>query len=270
MRTAKDIEPTQPLAVVTGASSGIGLELAKQFAQHGYDLLIASEDDEIAAAASTLRSLGAQVNSVRSDLGTYEGVEHLYGRIKALGRPVDAIAINAGVAVGGRFLESDLQREIDLITLNVTSVVHLAKRVLTDMTARNEGHVLFTTAIAADAPGPLEAVYVASKAFVFSFAEAVRDELKETNITVTALPPGATEANFFHRTEVEDASVATEDRPDPAEVARKGFEALMAGKDHTMVAAVKEKFQVIAGQVMPETFRLRQQSRPTGPGPANP
>jgi short-subunit dehydrogenase len=256
--------------VVTGASSGIGLELAKQFAQHGYDLLIASEDDDIAGAASTLRSFGAQVNSVRSDLGTYEGVEHFYGRIKALGRPVDAIAINVGESVGGRFLETDLQHEIDLITLNVTSVVHLAKRVLTDMAARNEGHVLFATSVTAEAPAPVQAVYAASKAFVLSFAAAVGEELKDTSITVAALQPGATETDFLRHADVEDALVSADDRPDPAEVARKGFEALMAARDHTVVAVMKEKFQVIAGQVMPETFKLRQHGRPAEPGSANP
>jgi uncharacterized protein len=265
-----DSNTGHPLAVVTGASSGIGLELAKQFAQHGYDLLVAAEDDGISNAASTLRGLGAQVNSVKVDLSTYEGVEDLYQRMKALGRPVDAIAINAGVGVGGAFVDNDLQREINLIQLNVTSVVHLTKRVLADMTARNEGRILFTASIAAESPGPFEAVYAASKAFVLSFAEAIRNELKDTNITITALQPGATDTNFFARAGMEDTKVATGKKSDPADVARQGFEALMEGKDHTVAALAKEKLQVAMGHVMPDKFNAEQHSKLAEPGSAEP
>ena len=195
-------------AVVTGASSGIGLELAKQFAQHGFDLLIAAEDDGIESAAEELRSLGAQVDSVRVDLATYDGVEQLYARLSGSGRPLDAIAINAGVGVGGAFADNDLSDELNLIALNVTSVVHLAKRVVRDMIARNEGRILFTASIVAESPAPFEAVYAASKAFVLSFAEGLRNELKDTGITITALQPGATDTNFFHRAGMDDTKVA--------------------------------------------------------------
>ncbi|HEV7990337.1 MAG TPA: SDR family NAD(P)-dependent oxidoreductase, partial [Gemmatimonadaceae bacterium] len=186
-----------PFAVVTGASSGIGLELAKQFAEHGFDLLVTAEDEGIEQAAESLRTMGAVADAVRADLATHEGVESLYERIVASGRPIDAIAINAGVGVGGPFVENDLDAELNLIALNVASVVHLTKRVLEDMVARNEGRILFTSSIAAEGPAPYEAVYGASKAFVQSFSEALRDELRNTNITVTALQPGATETNFF-------------------------------------------------------------------------
>ena len=154
-----------------------------------------------------LRALGARVSAVRADLATYDGVETLWNAIKAEGRPLDAIAINAGVGVGGAFAENELQRELDLINLNVVSVVHLAKRVVQDMMERNEGRILFTASIAAEVPGPFEAVYAASKAFVLSFAEALRNELKDTHITVTALQPGATETNFFHRAGMDDTKV---------------------------------------------------------------
>src|SRR3954471_15035540 len=218
-----------PFAVITGASRGSGYELARQFAEHGFDLLVTSETERIDEAAQRLRSLGAQVESVRADLATYEGVESLYERIRAAGRPIDAIAINAGVGVGGPFVENDLDAELNLINLNVVSVVHLAKHVVQDMVARNEGRILFTSSIAAEGPAPYEAIYGASKAFVQSFAEALRDELRDTNITVTALQPGATETNFFHRAQMDHTKVANMKHSDPADVARQGFEALMAG-----------------------------------------
>jgi uncharacterized protein len=234
-------ETETPFAVVTGASSGIGFELAREFAEHGFDLLIAAEDDGIEDAAGRLRSMGAKVETVSADLAEYDGVETLYERIRASGRPIDAIAINAGVGLGGPFAQNDLDDELNLIALNVVSVVHLAKRIVQDMVARNEGRILFTSSIAAEAPAPYEAVYGASKAFVQSFAEALRDELRNTNITITALQPGATETNFFHRAGMDDTKVGTMEKSDPADVARQGFEALMAGKDHVVAAMAMEQ-----------------------------
>jgi short-subunit dehydrogenase len=263
-------ESATQLAVITGASSGIGLELAKQFAQHGYDLLITAETEQIEDAARELRAIGASVSTVQADLATYDGVERLYARIQAEGRPVDAICINAGVGVGGPFVENRLEDELRLIALNVTSVVHLSKRVLRDMSARNEGRVLYTASIAAEMPGPFEAVYAASKAFVLSFAEAVRNELKDTNIVVTALQPGATETNFFHRAGMDDTKVGAGKKSDPADVARDGFEALMKGKDHVVAAMTKEKIQVAVGQVIPEKVKAEQHRKLSEPGSANP
>ena len=257
-------------AVVTGASSGIGFELARQFAEHGYDLLVTAEDDGIAAAAERLQSLGAKVEHVQTDLATPDGVETLYQRIKASGRPVDAIALNAGVGVGGPFVENALEDELNLIALNVTSVVHLSKLVIQDMVARNEGRILYTASIAAEAPAPYEAVYGASKAFVLSFATALRDELRNTKITITSLQPGATETNFFHRADMDDTKVGTMKKSDPADVAREGFEALMAGKDHVVAAMAMEKAQVVLGQVMPETTKAAQHRKLAEPGSANP
>ena len=258
-----------PFAVVTGASSGIGYELARQFAEHGFDLLVTAESDGIEEAAGNLRSLGVKVESVRADLAEFDGVESLYERIRAAGRPVDAIAINAGVGVGGPFVENDLDDELNLIALNVTSVVHLAKRVVRDMVARDEGRVLFTSSIAAEGPAPFEAVYAASKAFVQSFAEALRNELKDTNVVVTALQPGATETNFFHRAGMEDTKVGAGRKSDAADVARQGFEALMAGKDHVVAAMAKEEAMVALGKVMPETMKAEQHRKLAEPGSAN-
>ena len=264
-----DQTSTRPLAVVTGASSGIGYELAKQFAQNGFDLLIAAEDQGLADAAQTLQGMGAAVESVTVDLAEYDGVETLYEKIQSSGRPVEAVAINAGVGVGGDFARStDLRAELKLIDLNVKSSVHLAKRIVKDMIARGQGRILFTSSIAATMPAPFLAVYGASKAFVQSFSEALRNELKDTGITVTALMPGPTETNFFHRAGMEDTKVGASKKDDAAEVARQGFEALMAGKDHIVAGSFKNKVQATAAHVLPDTVTAEQHRKQTEPGSA--
>ena len=224
------MEATRPLAVVTGASSGIGLELAKQFAQNGFDLLLCAEDEDLADAAREVEALGADADTFRTDLATYDGVEALAGYIRDGGQPVDALALNAGVGLGGAFLDTDLDDELRLIGLNVASTVHLAKRVLPGMVARGQGRVLVTASIAAQMPGAFAAVYNASKAFDLHFAEAIRNELKDTGVTVTALMPGATDTDFFRRADMEDTKVGAGKKADPETVARQGFEALMAGR----------------------------------------
>lgn len=257
-----------PLAVVTGASSGIGLELAKQFAIHGYDLVIVAEDEGIHRAAEELRDLGVSVAQYQIDLASYDGVETFYARFREEQRPVDAIALNAGIGVSGDFAQdTDLLDELKLIELNVTSVVHLAKRLIQDMLPRHQGRVLFTSSIAATMPGPFYAVYAASKAFIQSFALAIRDELKETGITVTALMPGATETNFFHRANMEDSLVGKAEKDDPAKVAEQGFEALMAGKDHVIAGSFANKIQGAAAKVLPQTLTAKMQGLQVKPRP---
>src|SRR5689334_10899720 len=258
----------RPLAVVTGASSGIGLELARQFAEHGYDLLIAAEDPGIQDAATALRRDGGPtVLPVQVDLATFEGVEDLCRSIDGLDRPVEAVAINAGRGAGGDFTrDTDLRDELNIIDVNVTSTVHLAKRVLPDMVARGDGKVLFTSSIAATMPGSYQAVYNASKAFVQSFAEAVRNELKDTGVTVTALQPGATETEFFHRAGMDDTKVGQEEKADPQDVARKGYEAMIAGKDHVVAATMKERLMAAAALVTPEPMKAEQHRKMAEPG----
>jgi len=259
----------KPLAVVTGASSGIGFALAEQFAQHGFDLLVTSGSDAIERAAERLRTFGAQVESVAADLAEYDGVESLYKRIVESGRPVDAIAINAGVGVSGDFArETSLEDELNLIELNVTSSVHLAKRVLKDMVERGQGRVLITSSIAGTMPAPFEAVYGASKAFLKSFAEGIREELKGTGVTVTALMPGATETNFFHRAGMDDTKLGVSEKDDPAEVAREGYDALMAGKDHVVAGSFKNKLQAAAGHALPDPMVASQHRQMSEPGSA--
>ena len=249
----------RPFAVVTGGSSGIGYELARQFAQHGYDLLIAAEETGLLGAAREIENLGAHVDTLAVDLADYNGVEQLDRRLAALGRPIDAIAINAGVGVGGDFTrQTDLKDELNLINLNVVSTVHLAKRVLPDMVARGNGKVLFTASIASIMPAPFEAVYGASKAFILSFSEALRNELKDTGVTVTALMPGPTETNFFHRAEMDDTNVGESKKDDPADVARQGFEALMAGKDRIVAGSLKTKAMGVMTDILPDTVTAEQ------------
>jgi uncharacterized protein len=209
------------LAVVTGASSGIGFELARQFAEHGFDLIVVAEDESIGGAADELRDLRVEVEPVQVDLTRAADVDRLWERVRARGRPLAAIAINAGVGVGGPFVDNDLEDELRLIDLNVVSVVRLAKYAVRDMVSRGSGRILLTSSIAAEAPAPFLAVYGASMAFVQSFADALHYELKDTGVTVTALQPGPTDTSFFERVEEKD---------DPAEVARQGFEAMMAGE----------------------------------------
>ena len=265
-----DASTTKHFAVVTGASSGIGYELAQQFAQIGFDLLVTAEDLGIMDAGHAFEELGAKIETVRADLATYEGVETLYDRIRATGRPVDAIAINAGVGVGGDFArDTDLRDELNLINLNVVSTVHLAKRVVKDMVARGSGRILFTSSIAALMPGSFEAVYAASKAFVQSFAEALRNELKDTGVTITALQPGPTETNFFHRAGMNDTRVGASKKDDPAQVAKQGFEALMAGKDDVIAGSLMTKMQGAMAKVLPETLNAEQHRKLAEPGSAN-
>lgn len=257
---------TKPLAVVTGASSGIGHELAKQFAEHGFDLLIGAEDVGLAAAADGLRAGGADVQTVQSDLSTYDGVEQLYAAIAQTGRPVSAAALNAGVGQGGAFLETVLADELKIIALNVTSTVHLAKRLLTDMAALDDGRILITSSIAATMPGSFQAVYNASKSFLQSFAEALQNELKDTGITITSLLPGPTETNFFHRADMKDTKVGSSPKDDPAAVAQQGFEALMSGRDKIIAGSVKTKVQGVANKVLPDKLKAAVHRRMAEPG----
>jgi uncharacterized protein len=257
---------TRPMAVVTGASSGIGHELAKQFAQNGFDLLVTSTGESIDESAQVFEQLGANVETVQADLATYDGVETLYSKIKSLGRSVDAIAINAGVGVGGEFMKTDLQDELNLIELNVASTVHLAKHMVKDMVARGEGRILFTSSIVSQMPSPFQAVYAASKAFVYSFSEAIRNELKDTGVTVTALMPGVTETNFYHRAGLDDTRIGAEKKDDPAEVAKQGFEALMAGKDRVIAHSLKSKIEGTLGSILPDTVSAELNRHLNKPG----
>jgi uncharacterized protein len=253
------------LALVTGASSGIGLALATEFVQHDYDLVVCADDEAIHQAAEALGVSGAVITAIQVDLRTYDGVASLYSTVKGTGRPLDAAALNAGVGLGGPFVENDLTAELDMIDLNVKSTVHLAKRVLGDMVARNEGRLLITSSIGSTMPGSFQAVYEGTKSFLQSFAEAVANELKDTGVVITSLMPGPTDTNFFHRAEMDDTRVGQGSKDDPAVVARQGFEALMSGDQKVVAGSLKTKGMEAANKVMPDVLKAEQHRRMAEP-----
>src|SRR3954470_11611508 len=262
-------DATRPLALVTGASSGIGRELAKQFAEHGFDLIVAAEDDDIRAAATELEGLGAAVQTVQVDLASDGGVDELYARVSAEGRPLAAAALNAGIGAGGAFAtDTSLEDELRIVDLNVRSTVHLAKHVVRDMVGRDEGRILFTSSIAATMPGAFQAVYNASKSFVQSFALALRNELRDTNVTVTSLMPGPTETEFFERADMLDTRVGASDKDDPADVAREGFEALMNGDEQVVAGSLTTKLMGRSGRFVPDGLKAELHRKMAEPGSA--
>jgi uncharacterized protein len=260
---------TRPLAMVTGASNGIGRELAQQFAEHGFDLVLNAEDDRLDTAAAELRATGVDVRTVRADLRTAEGVEQLWSAVTGTGRPLDAAALNAGVGKGGPFVDTELAEELAIIDLNVTSTVRLAKHVLREMTTRGEGRVLITSSIASTMPGTFQAIYNASKSFLQSFAEALQEELRDSGVTITSLMPGPTETDFFRRAGMEDTKVGASSKDDPAQVAQQGFEALMKGERRVVAGSVGTKAQEAAGKVLPDALKAKAHRKMAEPGSAD-
>lgn len=256
----------RPLAVVTGASSGIGLELAKQFAKNGFDLIVAAEDAAVEAAATVCRDLGAAVHPVQVDLATDDGVDLLVASVNAAGGKVDSLAVNAGVGVGGPFVETDLDAEQRLVALNVTGAVRLAKWLLPPMVERGHGRVLFTSSIAATMPGPFEAVYAASKAFVHSFAESLHEEVADSGVTVTSVMPGPTATNFFHRAGMDDTRAGSGHQDSAAEVAEQAYSALMAGEHKATVGSAGTKVMGLVDKVAPERLKAKAHRRLSEPG----
>jgi uncharacterized protein len=259
---------TRRLAIVTGASSGIGLELARQCAANGFDLIVCAESQEIDRVASELASGGAQVRAIVADLATRAGVEQLARAAQEAGRPVDALLLNAGVGVGGPFIKTPIDDEVRMVELNCNHTIRLAKLLVPDMVARGEGRIMVTASIASTTPSPFHAVYGATKAFVMSFAEALRTELADTGVTVTALQPGPTDTEFFARAGMEQTKVGRGEKDDPAEVARHGFEAMMAGKDSVLAGGMKSKLQGMANEVLPETVKAKASAKQAKPDDA--
>jgi short-subunit dehydrogenase len=254
---------TRPLAVVTGASSGIGYELAKLCAQNGFDLVIAADRPEINDAAQEFRGLGAEVEAVETDLATLEGVDQLYAATR--GRPVDALLANAGHGLGHAFLDQDFNEARHVIDTNITGTVYLIQKVGRDMRTRNRGRILITGSIAGFMPGSFQAVYNGTKSFIDSFSFALRNELKETNITVTCLMPGATETEFFERADMLDTKVGQQEKDDPAKVAKDGFDAMMNGEGD-VVSGWKNKIQTTLAAVTPSGVLAEQHRKMAEPG----
>jgi uncharacterized protein len=246
---------TRPLAIVTGASSGIGYELAKCCAEQGFDLLIAADQPTIHQVAQEFRALGAAVEAVEADLAMLEGVDTLYAAAKR--RPVEALLANAGHGMGHAFLEQDFHTVRHMIDTNITGTMYLIQKVGKDMRARHQGRILITGSVAGFMPGSFQAVYSGTKAFLNSFSFALRNELKDTSITVTCLMPGATETGFFERADMLDTKVGQEEKDEPADVAKAGFEAMMKGEGD-VVTGWQNKLQTIMANLTPsETLAER-------------
>lgn len=254
------------LAIVTGASTGIGYELAKRCAEDGFDLLIAADEPEIQQAAEDFKKLDVNVEAIEADLATTEGVDALYAAIE--GRAVDALLANAGRGLGGAFLDQDFEDVRHVIDTNITGTIYLAQKVGRDMRSRGQGRILFTGSIAGFMPGSFNAAYNGTKAFVDSFSFALRNELKDSGVTVTCLMPGATETEFFERADMLDTKVGQSRKDDPVDVAKVGFEAMMNGEGD-VVAGWKNKAMSAAALVTPSAVLAEQHRKMAEPGSAN-
>ncbi|MFC7844778.1 SDR family NAD(P)-dependent oxidoreductase [Streptomyces sp. NPDC057382] len=259
---------TRPLALITGASSGIGYELARQFALHGHDLVVNAEDERLETAAESLRECGAQVRVVRADLRSAEGRYLLLDALDGL--TVDVAVLNAGVGRGGAFVDTDVADDQEVIDLDVTATVRLAKPLLRAMVTRDAGRIAFTSSVVSTMPGAFEPVYTASKSFVQSFAQALAEEVKDTGVTVTSLMPGPTDTDFFERAGMaDDTAIGTMEKDDPAQVAEQAFEAIMRGEKKVVTGSLKTKVQGLAGKVLPDGVKAVAHRRMAEPGSAN-
>lgn len=245
------------LAVVTGASSGIGKELARLCVEQGYDVVVAADEPAIAEVAQELGAGGGTVQAVEADLATTAGIDRLLAAVGE--KPIDFLLANAGRGLGRSFIDQEEGAIRRVIDTNVTGTVYLAHRVARRMVTRGQGRILFTGSIAGFMPGTFQAVYNATKAFVDSFAIALRHELADSGVSVTCLMPGPTDTRFFERADMLDTKVGQEAKDDPAAVARVGFDAMMAGREQ-VVSGWQNKLQTAAASVMP-AGRLAEQHR---------
>lgn len=254
--------PDRKLAVITGASSGIGREIAMLAAKEGYDLIVAADEPLVDAAAGLLAK-GVEVEAVEADLATPSGVERLLAA--AGGRPIDFLVANAGHGLGRGFLDQPVDQWRHVIDTNVTGTLLLLQPVLKAMVARGEGKVLITGSIAGHLAGSFQAVYNGTKAFIDSFAAAIGNELKDSGVTITCLKPGATETRFFERAGMLDTKVGQSEKDDPADVAKTGWDALLAG-EHSVVHGFKNKAQVLASSVLSEATTAEMHRKLAEPG----
>lgn len=259
------LDATRKLAVVTGASTGIGFELARQCAKNNFDLIVVANEPEIEAAATKLRNEGRTVEAVNADLSKTQGVDKLVEKIG--GRPVDALLANAGRGLGRGFLDQDWQDVRYVIDTNVTGTVYLIQKIGREMRERGQGRILITGSIAGFMPGTYQAVYNATKAFLDSFSFALRAELKGSGVTVTCLMPGATETDFFERADMLDTKVGTQKKDDPADVAATGFKAMMDGAGD-VVSGWHNKLQSAIATIMPSGMVAEQHRKMAAPGTA--
>jgi uncharacterized protein len=256
---------TRPFAVVTGASSGIGYELAACCARDGYDIVIAANEPEIHDAARELQGLGGDVQAVEVDLATPEGCEALYNGLK--GRPVDALLANAGVGLGKSFLDQEFDAWSRVVNTNIMGTLYLVQQVGRDMRSRGAGRILITGSIAGFIPGTYQAVYNGSKAFLDSFSFALRHELAGSGVTVTCLMPGATETEFFARAEMLDTKVGTDKKANAASVAQQGYDAMKKGEGQ-VIAGWMNTMQAAIAHLVPSDVTAEMHAKMAAPGTA--
>ncbi|WP_207434032.1 SDR family NAD(P)-dependent oxidoreductase [Sabulibacter ruber] len=259
---------TAKYALITGGTVGIGYELAKLFAQDKYNLILVARDQtELDTCAGEFRqNYGVDVVTLAKDLFQRQAPFEVYDEVKARGLQVDALVNNAGQGQYGEFIETDINRELDIVQLNIGAYLVLTKSFLKEMVARNEGKILMVSSIGGELPGPLQSVYHATKAFITSFTEAIQNEVKETNVTITKLLPGPTATDFFHKADMEEARMIKEgDLADPAKVAKDGYEALMKG-ELEIISGLKNKIMVGASKLMPDSMvaeNMHKMSKPS-------
>ncbi len=258
------MESSRPFAIITGASSGIGLELAREAAERGYDLLLAA-DRSLDEQAAELRTHGGTVVTVEADLATGEGVDMLYRH--AANRRVDALMANAGHGLGKGFLDQEIAEVQHVINTNITGTLDLIQRIARQMRRQMAGKILITGSIAGYMPGTFQAVYNGTKAVIDSFSYALRNELKGTGVTVTCLMPGATDTDFFARADLLDTKVGTEDKDDPADVAKAGFDAMEKG-EAGVIAGISNKIRAALANLVPDTVLAEQHRKMAEPGTA--
>ncbi len=257
---------TRPLAVITGASSGIGYELARVCALNGFDLVVVADNKKIQDCAKQFSMLGVNVRAVEADLSKEGGVDTLYNAVQKVGRPVEALCANAGRGLGKSFLEQDWDEIIDVIDTNITGTVFLLQKFARDMCKRGKGRILVTGSIAGYVPGSYQAVYNGTKAFIDSFSWALRNEIKDTGVTVTCLMPGATETEFFEKAGMMDTPIGKMKKDSALAVAITGYAAMMSGQP-SAVHGFKNKLQTIAGDLLPASLMAeahRRQAQPWG------
>ena len=265
------MENGQKHALITGATSGIGYELAKLFAEDGYNLVIVARNPyELERTAAELQDGNKiHVHVIAKDLFNAESAREVYDEVKGSGIEVSVLVNDAGQGHYGEFINTDLERELDIIKLNVMAPVTLTKYFLKDMVEKGEGKILNVGSIAGEMPGPLHSVYHGTKAFVNSWSEAIRNEVKDKGITVTVLLPGATDTDFANKANMENAKIFAESSlSNPAEVAKDGYDALMSGDDK-IISGLKNKAMVGMGHVMPDSMvaeAMHKQQKPVDEG----
>jgi len=261
------METTQKTVLITGGTEGIGFELARIFAREKYNLILVSRtQDKLDTAAMSLKTeFNAQVKTIAKDLKDHNNTKQLYQEVKSMAGDIDVLVNNVGQGEYGKFLDNDVDRELEIIHLNIGSYLILTKYFLKDMVARNKGKILNVGSIAGETPGPWQAVYHGTKAFVNSFTEAVNNEVKDTDVTLTLLRPGATDTEFFDKADMEESKMVEEGKlADPAKVAQDGYDALMAGK-HSVTSGLMNKIMVGASNVLPDNLAaesMRRQQKP--------